>query len=602
MAKRSLFLTLLLLFATRFSTLGSAERLILRVHLFQGASAETGAGSKDVLVLTPDSHPALEKLRGLAGAPATEVASTAILALMEARDLRALDDVLSFQRVWDGSEASVRQAVISERTSLLFVFTPKRLSPQTLRLRSVLFESEARANSGESGPPPAKAFLDAFTTGRAGEGAKVILESEPTLTLGEPSIIVFPSREQGRTYYMMITVSSAPLRSESAEFAGGPRALKKVMPVYPDELRRQGVEGQVELEVGVDEEGTVQGVRVLKSLHPYLDHAAVQALKQWRFEPVLQNGQAVPVIVTTVVNFNREAYRRIEEAAAREQAPTGPASPRDRMLARILENAAVYCQQLAGSALDYICEETTTDVVFNFWTREEMEKSGIVLSMVSGASSISRLGISFTGLQNVQRTEKNEYRCDYLLVKKADRIEDRRIILAENGRPMPDRTKLLEERRLSTLLPFLAPVRLLGRDRQPQFNYRLLKEDRLKGQPVYLIEATPRSGDPGGIERARIWLDRDDCRVFKIETAGVPLEGYERVLEEIIGYNLKPRFITTYAYFLEKKGLAFPTSAEIRVDYPGGLSTDQYVEKIRTSVRYDHYKFFTVETASAIKD
>ena len=400
----------------------------------------------------------------------------------------------------------------------------------------------------------------------------------------------------------MVPVPGRPGQEQPTEFPGGPRPLHKVMPVYPDELRSRGIEGRVELLVGVDETGTVQGVKVLESLHPYLDYAAVQALKLWKFEPVIQGGKPVPVVVTMVVNFSREAYRRMEEAAADKMVPAADtASPAGRALGVILEKSAAYCQKLTDSALDYICEETTRDVLYHFWTREELEKTTVVTSLVSGDGSISRLGISFVPFKNPKRTERNEYVCDYLLVKKGERIEDRRIVLKENGRPLPDRAKLLEEKRLSTLLPFLAPVRLVGRERQALFDYRLLKEERVKGRAAHVVEALPRTGDPGGIESGRVWIDRRTYRVLKIETTGVPVEGYEDVLGEIIRYNLKPRFVTTYLYEAQKGGLAFPSQAEIRVDYPAWDSPGAYVEKIRTSVRYGSYKFFIVDTTSEVK-
>ena len=381
-----------------------------------------------------------------------------------------------------------------------------------------------------------------------------------------------------------------------------PRPLTKAMPVYPDELRSRGIEGHVELLVGVDEEGTVQGVKVLKPLHPYLDYAAVKALKLWKFEPVIQSGKPVPVVITVAVNFSREAYRRMEEAAADKEVPAADAaSPAGKALATILEKSAAYCQKLADSALYYICEETTRDVFYHFWTREELEKTAVVMTGVFGDGSISRLGISFIPFRNPKRTERNEYVCDYLLVKKGERVEDRRIVLEENGRRLEDRSRLLEEKRLSTLLPVLAPGRLVGRERQSFFEYRLGRAERVKGRAAYVIEALPRSGDPGGIKSARIWVDRRTYRVLKIETTGVPFEGYEDVLGEIIRYNLKPRFVTTYFYEVEKSGLAFPSRAEIRVDYPAWDSPGAYIEKIRTSVRYGKYKFFTVETESEVK-
>jgi TonB family protein len=599
-AERVLALMLGIILLT--SGLLPAEDLVIRVHLFQGTWPEGHRGLEEAVVFTAASHPSMQTLKTKAGAPPDELTARAIDALLESQALKTLDDVLSFEKRWNGSESRLSEAVSMENSSFLFIFTPVRLSPDTLRLRTVLFKSKEVGGTGQKGKVPTRDLWDVFLTGKVADSADIILETEPSLTIGEPVIIGVPSRRRGQGYFLMVLVSRGIGKAQPIEFAGGPRPLQKATPVYPDEFRRRGVEGQVELQVGVDEEGTVQGVKVLRSLHPYLDQAAVQALKRWKFEPVLQNGAPVPVIITTVVHFDREAYRQLEEAAAKEKPPAADSEPSPRAkLSTVLEKSAAYCQNLTDAALDYICEETIHDVFYNFITKEEMEKSGIVLSMVTGTGSVSQLGISFIASHNLKRTEKNEYVCDYLLVKKGDRIEDRRIILQENGRKLPDRTKLLEEKRLSTLLPFLAPVRLIGRERQPLFDYRLLKEEKAQGRDAYVIEAIPKTGDAGGIEFGKVWVERKNFHVLKIETTGVPLEGYESVLEEVIQYNLKPRFITTYAYQVENKGLAFPSSATIRVDYPRSPSTYFHIEKLRTTVKYDKYKFFTVETESGIK-
>ena len=42
--------------------------------------------------------------------------------------------------------------------------------------------------------------------------------------------------------------------------------------------------------------------RLLQSI-PLLDEAAIAAVKQWKYEPSLMNGVAVPVVVTVTVNF-----------------------------------------------------------------------------------------------------------------------------------------------------------------------------------------------------------------------------------------------------------------------------------------------------------
>ena len=56
------------------------------------------------------------------------------------------------------------------------------------------------------------------------------------------------------------------------------------------------------LEVLVGEDGAVSNARVLRSI-PLLDQAALDAVRQWRYEPTLLNGAPTPVIMTATVNF-----------------------------------------------------------------------------------------------------------------------------------------------------------------------------------------------------------------------------------------------------------------------------------------------------------
>jgi len=63
-----------------------------------------------------------------------------------------------------------------------------------------------------------------------------------------------------------------------------PTALKKVAPVYPDSLRRAGVQGVVIIQALVGGDGRVQRTRVVRSVRG-LDATALTAMRQWRFNP-----------------------------------------------------------------------------------------------------------------------------------------------------------------------------------------------------------------------------------------------------------------------------------------------------------------------------
>lgn len=81
-----------------------------------------------------------------------------------------------------------------------------------------------------------------------------------------------------------------------------PRKIHHVAPEYPSIARSARVSGTVILEAVLAEDGTVQDVRVLRSIK-LLDDAAIDAVRQWRFTPTLLNGQPQRVLMTVTVTF-----------------------------------------------------------------------------------------------------------------------------------------------------------------------------------------------------------------------------------------------------------------------------------------------------------
>ena len=82
-----------------------------------------------------------------------------------------------------------------------------------------------------------------------------------------------------------------------------PRKIHDVPPVYPPAARTAGVQGHVILEATIDPSGEVGDIEVLRSV-PELDEAAIAAVEQWRYEPTLVDGVAVPVPMTLTIIFS----------------------------------------------------------------------------------------------------------------------------------------------------------------------------------------------------------------------------------------------------------------------------------------------------------
>jgi protein TonB len=82
--------------------------------------------------------------------------------------------------------------------------------------------------------------------------------------------------------------------------------VRQVAPDYPRSAASRGLEGWVEVEFTVTETGEVRDALVRESSASVFDNAAVSAVNRWRFEPVLEEGQAVPVRTRARFTFREE--------------------------------------------------------------------------------------------------------------------------------------------------------------------------------------------------------------------------------------------------------------------------------------------------------
>jgi TonB family protein len=81
-----------------------------------------------------------------------------------------------------------------------------------------------------------------------------------------------------------------------------PRKIVDARAVLPAEAKQAGIRGVVILEIVIDVDGSIRDAKVLRSI-PTLDRAAIDAVRQWRYEVTQLNGRPVPVIMTATVPF-----------------------------------------------------------------------------------------------------------------------------------------------------------------------------------------------------------------------------------------------------------------------------------------------------------
>ena len=103
----------------------------------------------------------------------------------------------------------------------------------------------------------------------------------------------------------IVIAPPAPETPERIQVGGLVAAAKLVYqpkPAYPPLARQVRIQGTVRLQAIISTDGTIENLTVLSG-HPLLIPAALDAVRQWRYQPTLLNGVPVEVETTVEVNF-----------------------------------------------------------------------------------------------------------------------------------------------------------------------------------------------------------------------------------------------------------------------------------------------------------
>ena len=87
--------------------------------------------------------------------------------------------------------------------------------------------------------------------------------------------------------------------------------------------------------------------------------------------------------------------------------------------------------------------------------------------------------------------------------------------------------------------------------------------------------------------------------MWKCEIEGIPVDGYQDILEDCTKMNIRPDFTTIHEYRLEREGILLPWRSKVLVGYPD-ISPEASIPKNDIAFSYDHYRFFTVSSEHRI--
>ena len=161
------------------------------------------------------------------------------------------------------------------------------------------------ARSGSSDLLPGPGY------GNGAGGANGVRGTVASAGFGDVAIPTASGREgaRGATKSGGFETAAASSNASKARQTDAPPAVQPVIilekpdPVYSDEARKLGIEGEVLVEVIFRASGAIEAIGVLRGLGHGLDDAAVRAAQQIRFKPALQNGKPVDFPATVHIEF-----------------------------------------------------------------------------------------------------------------------------------------------------------------------------------------------------------------------------------------------------------------------------------------------------------
>ena len=107
------------------------------------------------------------------------------------------------------------------------------------------------------------------------------------------------------------TKKGEKMPDQFAAYPGGEKGLIKDILnhlVYPKNAIKQGIHGKVFVKFVVEKDGTVDDIKVIRSVDPLLDAAAirlVKSLKPW--VPGYKDGEPIPISYVLPINYNQHS-------------------------------------------------------------------------------------------------------------------------------------------------------------------------------------------------------------------------------------------------------------------------------------------------------
>ena len=134
-------------------------------------------------------------------------------------------------------------------------------------------------------------------------GRRAFLATVLLCLAGAGSGVLFGTENSGEKDHKAGTADAEPVYQPGGDVKG-PKLVHSVEPAFSTKSNEAFVEGTVSVSAVVNTRGEISAVQIVKGLSDAQNRAALDALKQWRFQPGTKSGKPVNVRVKIEVDFH----------------------------------------------------------------------------------------------------------------------------------------------------------------------------------------------------------------------------------------------------------------------------------------------------------
>jgi len=188
--------------------------------------------------------------------------------------------------------------VIAAAVALGLVIGWRRAAEFTKNAAQVRTSAAAKAPaSSETAPPTSQNAISADSSAPpASTGGDSIAKSAGVRPVAPAGGLIVT--QNGKIVYRSPSDAGQPTTSDRADRS----LIHRVEPQYPAEAKARHIQGPVVLDIQVRGDGAVGNVAVVSG-DPLLTQSAIDAVKQWRYQPESANGQAIESQARVTVKF-----------------------------------------------------------------------------------------------------------------------------------------------------------------------------------------------------------------------------------------------------------------------------------------------------------